>query len=63
MGMDARAFAGNFLFSLGPNTEAGGTRGTACHIDIPMRRCTVSLDGTPVVVNGRALQLELEAAD
>jgi 2,5-dihydroxypyridine 5,6-dioxygenase len=24
MGMDARAFAGNFLFSLGPNTEAGG---------------------------------------
>jgi 2,5-dihydroxypyridine 5,6-dioxygenase len=62
MGMDARAFAGNFLFSLGPNTEAGGTRNTACHIDIPMRRCTVSLDGTPVVVKGRALQLELEAA-
>src|SRR3546814_16630950 len=41
LGMDARAFEGNFLFSLGPNTEAGGTRNTACHIDIPMRNCTV----------------------
>ena len=55
MGMDARAFAGNFLFSLGPNTEAGGTRDTACHIDIPMRRCTVSLDGDAVVEAGRVV--------
>jgi 2,5-dihydroxypyridine 5,6-dioxygenase len=55
IGMDARAFEGNFLFSLGPNTEAGGTRDTACHIDIPMRRCTVALDGTPVVVQGRVV--------
>jgi 2,5-dihydroxypyridine 5,6-dioxygenase len=53
IGMDARSFEGNFLFSLGPNTEAGGTRNTACHIDIPMRRCTVALDGTAVVVEGR----------
>ena len=52
IGMDARAFAGNFLFSLGPNSEAGGTRHTACHIDIPMRRCTVRLDGEAVVENG-----------
>ncbi len=36
--MEARAFAGNFLFSLGPNTEVGGTRNTACHIDIPLHR-------------------------
>ncbi|MDT8467129.1 2,5-dihydroxypyridine 5,6-dioxygenase, partial [Alcaligenes nematophilus] len=35
IGMDARAFEGNFLFSLGPNNEAGGKRTTACHIDIP----------------------------
>jgi 2,5-dihydroxypyridine 5,6-dioxygenase len=62
MGMDARAFAGNFLFSLGPNTEAGGARDTACHIDIPMRRCNVALDGKLVVENGRALQLDLKAA-
>ncbi len=51
--MDARAFAGNFLFSLGPNTEVGGTRQTACHIDIPMRNCTVALDGVAVVESGR----------
>ena len=55
IGMDARAFEGNFLFSLGPNTEAGGTRDTACHIDIPMRRCSVALDGAPVVVAGRVV--------
>ncbi|RCW68559.1 2,5-dihydroxypyridine 5,6-dioxygenase [Pseudorhodoferax soli] len=53
IGMDARAFEGNFLFSLGPNNEAGGTRTTTCHIDIPMRRCTVSLDGQSVVVDGQ----------
>jgi 2,5-dihydroxypyridine 5,6-dioxygenase len=55
IGMDARAFAGNFLFSLGPNTEAGGTRDTPCHIDIPMRHCTVSLDGNAVVRNGKVV--------
>ncbi|UKJ77607.1 2,5-dihydroxypyridine 5,6-dioxygenase [Azospirillum brasilense] len=55
LGMDARAFAGNFLFSLGPNNEAGGSRTTACHIDIPMRNCTVSLDGRAVVREGKLL--------
>ena len=55
IGMDARAFEGNFLFSLGPNNEAGGTRLTACHIDIPMRNCTVSLDGEVVVKEGKVV--------
>jgi 2,5-dihydroxypyridine 5,6-dioxygenase len=55
LGMDARAFAGNFLFSLGPNNEAGGPRTTACHIDIPLRRCTVSLDKENVVVDGKVI--------
>ncbi len=55
LGMDARAFAGNFLFSLGPNNEVGGSRITACHIDIPMRNCTVSLDGREVVRDGKLL--------
>ena len=54
--MDARAFAGNFLFSLGPNTEAGGSRNTPCHMDIPMRKCTIELDGVPVVRNGRVIE-------
>lgn len=53
--MDARAFAGNFLFSLGPNTEAGGSRNTPCHMDIPMRNCTIELDGVPVVRNGHVV--------
>jgi len=55
IGMDARAFEGNFLFSLGPNNEAGGTRTTTCHIDIPLRHCTVSLDGQAVVTNGKVV--------
>ena len=52
IGMDARAFEGNFLFSLGPNNEAGGSRTTACHIDIPLRHCTVRLDGEDMVRKG-----------
>lgn len=55
IGMDARAFEGNFLFSLGPNNEAGGNRTTTCHIDIPLRRCTVSLDGVEMVREGKVL--------
>lgn len=56
LGMDARSFAGNFLFSLGPNNEVGGTNNSACHIDIPMRNCTVALDGVPVVVDGTLVE-------
>lgn len=54
--MDARAYEGNFLFSLGPNNEAGGDRTTACHIDIPLRNCTVKLDGQDVVRNGKVIE-------
>jgi 2,5-dihydroxypyridine 5,6-dioxygenase len=52
LGMDGRAFYGNFLFSTGPNTEAGGTRSTPCHVDIPMRNCSLFLDGEPMVAKG-----------
>lgn len=52
MCMDARAFYGNFLFSTGPNTEVGGSRKTPCHMDIPLRRCDIQLDGEPVVLAG-----------
>lgn len=55
IGMDARAFEGNFLFSLGPNNEGGGSRTTTCHIDIPLRACTIELDGTTVVEDGRVI--------
>lgn len=51
-GMDGRGLYGNFLFSTGPNAEAGGKNNSACHIDIPMFGCSVAVDGIPVVVEG-----------
>jgi 2,5-dihydroxypyridine 5,6-dioxygenase len=55
IGMDARAFSGNFMFSTGPNTEGGGTRITPCHLDIPMRNCTVMVDEELMVVRGKVV--------
>ena len=49
-GTELRAFAGNFLYSTGANETAG--RHTLGHFDLPMRNCTVTLDGTPVVSAG-----------
>ena len=49
----ARAFAGNFLFSTGPNTQGGGKRATKGHYDVPMRDCTVMLDGQTIIERGR----------
>ncbi|MFX8719850.1 hypothetical protein ABTM43_20070, partial [Acinetobacter baumannii] len=49
----ARSFPGNFLFSTGPNTQGGGTRKTRGHYDVPMRDCTIALDGNVVVEAGR----------
>ncbi|MCA3246839.1 MAG: peptidase M29 [Azospirillum sp.] len=49
-GTELRAFAGNFLYSTGANETAG--RHTLGHFDLPMRGCTVALDGTPVVADG-----------
>ena len=50
-GTELRAFAGNFLYSTGANETAG--RHTLGHFDLPMRNCTVTLDGTTVVDSGR----------
>lgn len=55
IGMDARSFIGNFLWSSGPNNEAGGSRDTPCHMDIPLRGCSLSLDGEMVTVDGRVI--------
>lgn len=58
LGMDARSFAGNFLWSSGPNTEAGGDRDTPCHLDIPLRNCSVSLDGEVMTLElGRSVAI------
>jgi 2,5-dihydroxypyridine 5,6-dioxygenase len=50
-GTELRAFAGNFLYSTGANEVAG--RHSAGHFDLPLRGCTVELDGQAVVVEGR----------
>lgn len=52
-GTELRAFAGNFLYSTGANEVAG--RHTLGHFDLPLRNCTVVLDGTTVVDEGRLL--------
>ncbi len=49
-GTELRAFAGNFLFSTGANEFAG--RYTEGHFDIPVRNCTITLDGQAVVEAG-----------
>ena len=50
-GTELRAFAGNFLYSTGANEVAG--RHTLGHFDLPLRGCTVQLDGVAVVDQGR----------
>jgi 2,5-dihydroxypyridine 5,6-dioxygenase len=52
-GTELRAFAGNFLYSTGANEVAG--RHTLGHFDLPLRGCTVRLDGTTVVEAGQLL--------
>ena len=50
-GTELRAFAGNFLYSTGANEVAG--RHTMGHFDLPMRGCTIALDGREVVKAGQ----------
>ncbi len=56
-GTELRAFAGNFLFSTGANEVAG--RHTLGHFDLPMRNCTITLDGDCVVDQGRIKTSEM----
>jgi len=53
-GTEVRAFAGNFLFSTGANEFA--KRFTKGHFDIPVRGCTITLDGQAVVQEGRLVE-------
>lgn len=52
-GTELRAFAGNFLYSTGANEVAA--RRTHGHFDLPLKDCTVALDGTVVIDCGRVL--------
>ena len=49
-GTEQRVFAGNFLYSTGANPSAG--RHTLGHFDLPMRNCTIALDGHLAVERG-----------
>lgn len=62
IGMDGRAHYGNVLFSLGPDTEFGGTNDTACHLDLPMRHCSLWLDGELIVERGNVLPADMRCA-
>ena len=55
-GTELRAYAGNFLFSTGANPSAG--RHTLGHYDLPVGKCTITLDGVVAVKDGQ-LQGEL----
>ncbi len=52
-GTELRAFAGSFLYSTGANETAG--RHTLGHFDLPLRNCTVRLDGALVVEEGKVV--------
>jgi 2,5-dihydroxypyridine 5,6-dioxygenase len=52
-GTELRAFAGNFLYSTGANEVAG--RHTLGHFDLPLRNCSIALDGKTIVDSGRLL--------
>ncbi len=49
-GQELRSTAGNFMWSTGSNRFAD--RETPAHLDVPMRGCTVEIDGDTVVRDG-----------
>lgn len=50
-GTELRAVEGSFMISTGANEFVD--RFTPCHFDYPMRDCSISVDGDPVVVDGK----------
>jgi 2,5-dihydroxypyridine 5,6-dioxygenase len=60
--MNALSFYGNVLFSLGPNLEVGGTNDTACHLDLPMRGCSLWLDELQILRDGDVIHPEMRVA-
>ncbi|HEY2440092.1 MAG TPA: 2,5-dihydroxypyridine 5,6-dioxygenase [Solirubrobacteraceae bacterium] len=60
--MEVRSFYGNVLFSTGPNAELGGSNDTHCHVDVPMRGCSLYLDDEPVLIDGDVVVDDLKVA-
>lgn len=59
-GQELRSVSGNFMWSTGSNRFA--KRETPAHLDIPMRGCTVKVDGRAVVVDGELQSLKEQVA-
>ncbi|MGV3654054.1 MAG: leucyl aminopeptidase [Noviherbaspirillum sp.] len=57
--MHALSFYGNVLFSTGPNTEFGGTNDTKCHMDLPMRGCSLWVDDIQVLEGGKIVHPDM----
>ena len=52
---------GNVLFSLGPDTEFGGANDTPCHLDLPMKNCSLWLDDELIVSRGEVVPKDMRA--
>jgi len=59
VGMDSRSYYGSVMFSTGPTVEFGGPNSTACHMDMPMRGCSLWLDDELVIERDRVIPAEL----
>lgn len=62
IGMELRSFYGNVLFSSGPNNELGGPNDSPCHLDLPLRGCSLFLDDEPVLIEGDVVVPEMRPA-
>jgi 2,5-dihydroxypyridine 5,6-dioxygenase len=58
-GAEARSIYGGVLLALGENRDLGGQNAAPLHIDIPLRRARLELDGVAVVENGHILDANL----
>ncbi|MEN9889425.1 MAG: hypothetical protein RL559_1462 [Pseudomonadota bacterium] len=61
--MNALSFYGNVLFSTGPNQELGGTNDTACHLDLPMRQCSLWLDDVQILDKGDVVHPDMRVSN
>ncbi len=61
IGVHGLVFYGKLLFSHRFSTELGGTNDTACHLDMPLRNCSLFLDDEPIVERGRIVSPEMRA--
>lgn len=62
IGVETRSYYGNVMISTGPNNELGGPNDTPCHMDIPMRNCSLYLDDELIVDRGDLAVPELRPA-